>query len=339
MEPSRSALPQRVAALVTDQNETLLRALRLPNVRVVVYATHSANRAENEEVVFGVVDEVNEQQRRRWQAARDHSKLETETPPDKLFEFRQLVTIPDENNEDIGIPFLVLPQTSTSSGVFISVIVKNMDFIQREHRSVIDDAFGMGMLDKVGGPAPATEPAESRPSRRKLRRPRAAVRSDRLIVVGKKEPPPAAAAAATTVPLHVHVPHLQDCTCTDATGQRGAPELERARQHERDAVGRLTQAADKTSREAIRAIQEQMEGAWGAARRERDADTATMRDLEDLERTRLGDDEASQGDAARCSLPRLPPRTRHLSLGPPLRIHKVNIGEMLPLALQAPPVF
>ncbi|XP_037071314.1 uncharacterized protein LOC119092457 [Pollicipes pollicipes] len=302
MEPSRSALPQRVAALVTDQNETLLRALRLPNVRVVVYATHSANRAENEEVVFGVVDEVNEQQRRRWQAARDHSKLETETPPDKLFEFRQLVTIPDENNEDIGIPFLVLPQTSTSSGVFISVIVKNMDFIQREHRSVIDDAFGMGMLDKVGGPAPATEPAESRPSRRKLRRPRAAVRSDRLIVVGKKEPPPAAAAATTTVPLHVH-------------------------------------AADKTSREAIRAIQEQMEGAWGAARRERDADTATMRDLEDLERTRLGDDEASQGDAARCSLPRLPPRTRHLSLGPPLRIHKVNIGEMLPLALQAPPVF
>ena len=46
-----------------------------------------------------------------------------QTPPEKLYEFRQLVNLPDE---DMDIPFLVLPQTATSSGVFIAVIVKNV---------------------------------------------------------------------------------------------------------------------------------------------------------------------------------------------------------------------
>ena len=45
---------------------------------MVVYATHSSNRAENEEVVFGVVDEVNEEQRRRWEEERERGKLEIE---------------------------------------------------------------------------------------------------------------------------------------------------------------------------------------------------------------------------------------------------------------------
>ena len=43
-----------------------------------MYATHSSNRAENEEVVFGVVDEVNAEQRQRWEEAREQDRLEIE---------------------------------------------------------------------------------------------------------------------------------------------------------------------------------------------------------------------------------------------------------------------
>ena len=46
MDPRKSALPQRVSALVTRQNETLLRALRLPSKSTIITELTKRNNSE-----------------------------------------------------------------------------------------------------------------------------------------------------------------------------------------------------------------------------------------------------------------------------------------------------
>ncbi|KAF0309348.1 putative methyltransferase NSUN7 [Amphibalanus amphitrite] len=284
MDPTKSALPQRVSALVTSQNETLLRALRLPNVRVVVYATHSSNRAENEEVVFGVVDEVNEEQRRRWQEAREHGKLEIETPPDKLYEFRQLVNIPEE---DIAIPFLVLPQTPTtalsdSDGGGSSVggggIVQGVIF-----------SSGSGAPSRAGSGSGGTYHTDTVRDLRELER----VRQDAQVWWSRQ------------------------------AGRRSvmSPRSAGLRPHVRQLLASRGRAAARFG------AAEPAVAVTGAGRRRRQASQPP-------EPSEHGDTEPSP-----LSLPKLASRTRHLSLGPPLNIHKVNIGDFSSVAVHIPPVF
>ncbi|XP_047004611.1 putative methyltransferase NSUN7 [Schistocerca americana] len=155
-----SAARGRVAAILDEQRQTLLRAMSRPQIQVVLYETHSIVAAENSDMVSRLVREVNHAALERHAEERGRPLQPGVPPPDHLFQDLQVPpcdlfevgTLPDmgPNGED--------HHNFEEEGCYLAVLQRK-EVVRLDNKYMIDIAESRGLF---GIPAGAKKSAAGR---------------------------------------------------------------------------------------------------------------------------------------------------------------------------------